>query len=1171
MAVREAQEVVRYSRRLVLGLLAAGAGTGGEALAQAVRAAAVGAAPPAARIPPGALQNIAVQPQQNPPQQAPIAVESIILLPIIRPDDLLVLNVVLSNLTVSKGPGPRQITIINPSKPGILVAGHQPQSIFEQGWQEPANLNSNLDPAPPSVAGSRMAGPSYVAYSAPPGFTSLPFTLKDILNALQTWPMRLDVNAQPVPADPLNLVGSLHSLDAVKAQLQGAAATLKGQLGVNHSKAVVQSLTRAAAKLSATMSEVSRQGRTMTQADLKSAVSSAVNASFGPKAANPSQRLLASGYVEAQAGVGVINNLGLAPTAPHQPDPDVTQLEIPYQLIQTPLATAGWTHANDVVTHGQHTEIWHSRLGTNVQGSVLELDGEPVRAIWTPGYGIFYVNPPKLTPNWPSAAMQTSDRFDIVTLTANWQKKTKTGSTYVPQPSLAKRLMLSAMGGSLDLDGHWPVRPDPVILEAWNHKAATGRDYYVRLVYAGWLFPFGHAASYVQVTERKFGNQAGGGREAVMLQRQFLIIREHSKTYPGPGQAYEARDFPFQTVEILNKVTPNLIKPMSGEPGMAAGYYTDPTRYFQGFWPLELATGQDFKFHLVGTDGAGRKIPFEMPLFFLTDDKNNSEYVPDIVTFYGKASSARTTPAMNGAKIQLAPQSVGGNAKGDTNFPVTNITFAGAQPSGAAPVTAPQFYPALAQAQVSIPSVKAMLGANTTPTVSFSKIYKQNGFLGPNKGQVFLDIASPAKLGGDPSQPPTTFGGLISPSLLPSAMSRSFGAVQGAATAAQGAAAQFAQGTFNPTDFIPDDVKLLGAVPLKKVLNTVTDLANAAGAVPQLTNIELPDQIQATYTLTQGNLQAVDPLFQPDPSGQLTINAQIIAKRDGSPPVASVDAKLTVFKVSLFGFFILNFDSLELKAGTGQKTDVTPALNAENGVLFGGPLEFVNGLRDIIPMNGFSDPPDLSVTPLGITASYSLSLPTIGVGVLSLSNVSLGAGFDLPFTGDPPSARFNFAERQSPFNLTVSLFGGGGFFAITVGTDGVQEVEASLEFGAQISIDLGVASGGVYVKGGFYFHWIGATSEVDFTGYVELGGHLSILGIISVSLVFHLELGYQKLPPSSQLYGEASLTVEVTVLFFSFGVDVQVEKQFAGSKSDPAFIDFAPNQGVWATYCNAFA
>ena len=138
---------------------------------------------------------------------------------------------------------------------------------------------------------------------------------------------------------------------------------------------------------------------------------------------------------------------------------------------------------------------------------------------------------------------------------------------------------------------------------------------------------------------------------------------------------------------------------------------------------------------------------------------------------------------------------------------------------------------------------------------------------------------------------------------------------------------------------------------------------------------------------------------------------------------------------------------------------------------FGGPLEFINQLRELVPSDGFSDPPDISVTPSGISAGFSVNLPEVQVGVFALTNASLGASFALPFDARPMLVRFNFCERQQPFSLTVSMFGGGGFFALAVGSEGVQEIEASLEFGAGISIDLVVASGGVEVKAGIYFHW----------------------------------------------------------------------------------------------------
>jgi len=282
---------------------------------------------------------------------------------------------------------------------------------------------------------------------------------------------------------------------------------------------------------------------------------------------------------------------------------------------------------------------------------------------------------------------------------------------------------------------------------------------------------------------------------------------------------------------------------------------------------------------------------------------------------------------------------------------------------------------------------------------------------------------------------------------------------------------------------------------------------------------------------------------------------------------------MTNFKVNLFGFIIIWFDGLTFKASRGKKPDVSVAMHPEDTVVFGGPLEFVNELRNVIPSNGFSDPPSLQVTPSGVAASYSLSLPNIGVGIFALSNVSLGAGFSLPFDASPMEVKFNFSERQNPFSLTISLFGGGGFFAIGIGAEGVREIEAALEFGAAISIDLGVASGGVEVKAGVYFHWLEAASSktVELAGYIRLHGELSVLGIISVSLTFNLQLSYLKQGSSSSVWGEATLTVEIEILFFSASVSVQCRREFGGSPADPTFAEFLPTPSLWADYCSAFA
>jgi hypothetical protein len=137
-------------------------------------------------------------------------------------------------------------------------------------------------------------------------------------------------------------------------------------------------------------------------------------------------------------------------------------------------------------------------------------------------------------------------------------------------------------------------------------------------------------------------------------------------------------------------------------------------------------------------------------------------------------------------------------------------------------------------------------------------------------------------------------------------------------------------------------------------------------------------------------------------------------------------------------------------------------------------------------------------------------------------------------------------------------------------------LEAALEFGASCAIDLGVAQGGVHVMAGIYFK-IESGKGVTLTGYFRLGGNMSVLGIISVSIEINLSFTYQE---PGKAVGRATITVEIDVFMFSVSVEVECERKFAGSANDPTFrelmgpdLDPDPAKTVrpWTTYCEAYA
>jgi hypothetical protein len=146
----------------------------------------------------------------------------------------------------------------------------------------------------------------------------------------------------------------------------------------------------------------------------------------------------------------------------------------------------------------------------------------------------------------------------------------------------------------------------------------------------------------------------------------------------------------------------------------------------------------------------------------------------------------------------------------------------------------------------------------------------------------------------------------------------------------------------------------------------------------------------------------------------------------------------------------------------------------------------------------------------------------------------------------------------------VSAFGGGGFFALGVQAGGPLEVEASIEFGGNIALDIIVASGGVHVMAGVYFKLV--DSKVSLSGYLRAGGALEVLGLITITAEFYMALNYD----DGKVSGEASLTVGIEILFFSTHVTLRVHREFAGAAGDPTF-DELVEPDDWATYCAAFA
>lgn len=281
----------------------------------------------------------------------------------------------------------------------------------------------------------------------------------------------------------------------------------------------------------------------------------------------------------------------------------------------------------------------------------------------------------------------------------------------------------------------------------------------------------------------------------------------------------------------------------------------------------------------------------------------------------------------------------------------------------------------------------------------------------------------------------------------------------------------------------------------------------------------------------------------------------------------------------------VQFDHVSFVALAGTKPDVDVKIN---GVVFGGVLSFLDTLRKIIPLDGFSDPPFLNVDAQGIHAGFSFHVPNVAIGIFSIENVSLSAKLEIPFFADggPVSGltlTFSFCDKDHPFLITVSMLGGGGYFVVTVNASGIASLEASISVGAQVAFSvLDIAQGSLSIMVSITFTVKDATDQsgnalgkdVSLTASLRLHGELDVCGIVSVAVDLNVGMTYDV--TTGVMVAQGTITIDASLLLFSIHVDVPFRKEFHACNNDPTLRELMP-PGVdnvsqyWTDYCNAYA
>ena len=659
---------------------------------------------------------------------------------VLRHEDLLHLSFTFVNLRVVRGGGLPVLKRLNANEPGFLVVDVHPQHATELALFEvakgievahpprpndvlpadaprdpdgpppppppppplPPKLSDEL-PAPPICAS--LAGSSRLVFKV--ANEAIPYSVEGLLGALGILELSVAPNALP-PAPGLPGIRDLFD-----AELVGSVASMFERAG-GPAVRVVRGRRRVDSPPGGTRvaSELIAVGRMR-------ATAAALEYRFGSEAA-----LGALGATSVGDRLGIAerleefdySDLVLPKPVPAPPSPTQTAIELPWRLQISPNEHGAFAHSLAPVEHDGRYELWHTRLGVreeDEQGNPTVNEGEhtyrTIRAIWARDFEQFPITERPKSADFPDAngtqdfpkyrkALNSRDRMMLVHQTSNFRLRRRRRE-WTPEAVPTNRLMLTALGGWLDSRVFFDTLPDGgLTIEEWKHRAALGRDHEVKVVYAGFLLPFGHKASLIKLTQRKV-KPGDGGEAAYLFQRMFIAVRQPERRFRDDKRAYEGArrldlTMPFTSVRILTSVTPDLDPPQSLAAGPGGAI----------FEPHVLR--EPFLFDLVAVDLEGNMVEFAAPLTFMERDRNEPPALDKVPDAY---KGATRELGLRGQRIAYAES----QRADDTTLSTHSLTFAVVVPPFllSRPQDEPRFLPVLEQTKAVVPARSALTGS----------------------------------------------------------------------------------------------------------------------------------------------------------------------------------------------------------------------------------------------------------------------------------------------------------------------------------------------------------------------------------------------------------------------------------------------------------------------------
>jgi hypothetical protein len=340
------------------------------------------------------------------------------------------------------------------------------------------------------------------------------------------------------------------------------------------------------------------------------------------------------------------------------------------------------------------------------------------------------------------------------------------------------------------------------------------------------------------------------------------------------------------------------------------------------------------------------------------------------------------------------------------------------------------------------------------------------------------------------------------------------------------------------------EAKILGSISLKDILGLDFE-------APRLS--ELPDKI--VYNFQTDKIREKDfsiVKFYGKNKGKQAALQVYLEKKIKNPNEYKSFTKLSNFSIAIRlaseDVLLILFNKLEVSSSNTQSRKTQVKID---DVSFGGPLNFLGKIAEAIKMpgTGLRVMPSFSQVEIG----YAFALPSIETPAFNLSNLKFDLGLKIPFSASdmvkPIITTFSINRPYDKFLVTVGIFGGRGHFVLEATPQKIVSIDSSIEFGGYFGINLGIASGHVYLFAGIRYQCSGG--DIIFTGYIICGGGVTVFGFISVSVTFLLAMTYQNIGGQATLYGSASVRYSVKIGFFKKSFTLSYSKRISGAKGRP--------------------